>query len=204
MRGIRHILGLALLCASACGSARADGAPQEALNSLDLAAMSPQAQVFAPRAKSQVSGARIGWEIENVRSAFRQSSIDGLPVIIVADGADGGFFANVLRCPTFNTLAGQAHFILIPLPIADENSDAARLLNALHMDTTFKSTVSVLDLRDRQVNEVLRLTGYHGEADLLAKLEDTGLSPARPNPLPLSSVALGSEKPRDCEGSVTR
>ena len=200
MRGIRHFLNLTLLGALACAPARA----QDALNALDLAAMSPQAQVFAPRVKSQVAGARIGWEIDDIRAAFRQASIDGLPVVVVADGADGGFFANVLRCPTFNTLAGQAHFILIQLPIPDETSDAARLVNALHMDPIFKSTLSVLDLRDRQVNEVMRLAGYVGEADLINKLEETGLSPARPNPLPFTSVAFGSQQPRDCEASTLR
>jgi len=200
MPAIRQFIGMAALVVLASGTAGA----QESSDDVDLVAMSPQAQVLAPRAKSQVPGARIGWEMQDVRAAFRQASVDGLPVIVVADGADGGLFANVLRCPTFNTMAGQAHFILIPLPIADEESDSARLVNALHMDTAFKSTIAVLDMHDRHVNEILRVAGYQGEADLLVKLQDAGLAPVRPNPLPLSKVALGPQLPRDCEASSIR
>ena len=200
MRGIRQSILVGTLSLLACVGARA----QDADLQVDLAAMSPQAHVLAPRLKSQVLGARIGWEMDDIRTVFKQASLDGRPVIIVADGSDGGLFANVLRCPTFNTLAGQAHFILIPLPIVDESSDSARLANAMHMDTAFKSTISVLEMRDRQVNEVLRLAGYQGEADLLGRLEDIGFAPMRPNPLPLSSVAFGPQQPHDCEQSALR
>jgi hypothetical protein len=163
----------------------------------DLAALGPAHPTLAPRAKMEIPGARIGWRIEDLREAFRAAAQDGLPVVIATEGDDGGLFANVLRCPTVNTLAGQAHFVLIPLPVADERSDAARLVAALHLDPTFSSSVAVLGAKDRQVNEVLRVTGYVDEATLLRKLAAAGLT-ASVNPLPLDRIALGGKPPSDC------
>jgi hypothetical protein len=197
MRGIGFSLAALLL-----SSLSAPAMAQDAEDALDLAAMSPGAAVLAPRSRDEARGARIGWAIEDIRSAFTQALADGLPLVVVADPKSGGVFADALRCPTFNTLAGQAHFILIPLPIADENSDAARLANGLHIDTAFKSTIIVLAMRDGQVHEALRVSGHQSEGDFLEKFEAVGLVPARPNPLPLASVALGSRMPRDCESSA--
>jgi len=42
----------------------------------------------------------------------------------------------------------------------------------------------------------LRARGYLDEASLLAKLADAGLSPRET--LPLETVAVGDEPPRDC------
>src|SRR5206468_4790720 len=117
------LLGLGL--AATLTAARADSAD------VDLAAIGPHNPVLAPRAKMEIRGARIGWRIDDVREAFRAATQDGLPVVVATEGDDGGLFANVLRCPGFNSLAGRAHFVLIPLPIVDETSDAARLVNAL-------------------------------------------------------------------------
>ena len=164
----------------------------------DLAALGPRDPALAPRAPMQITGARIGWRIGDLRMAFRAAAQDGLPIVVATEGDDGGLFSNVLRCPTFNTLAGQAHFVLIPLPITDETSDAARLVGALHMDPTFSSTIAVIDLSGAQVNERLRINGYVVEATLPAKLAMTGLTADR-NPLPLDKVALGGKPPGDCE-----
>jgi hypothetical protein len=194
--------GICIALAALWLSSVAPASGQDAGDALDLAALSPGTPVFAPRPRSEARGARIGWEIDDLGAAFRRASADGLPVVVVTDPSTGGIFANALRCPTFNTLAGQAHFILIPLPIADENSESARLANALHMDTAFKSTIAVLAMRDRQIHEVLRVSGHQTEGDLIDKFETVGLVPARPNPLPLESVALGTWKPRDCESSA--
>jgi hypothetical protein len=202
MRGIRF--SLAALCLSGvCGPAPPATA-QDAGDALDLAALSPQASVLAPGPLHEARGARIGWEVEDIGAAFRRASADGLPVVVVTDPSSGGLFVNTLRCPTFNTFAGQAHFILIPLPIADENSEAARLANAMHMDTAFKSTIAVLAMRDRQVHEVLRISGNLSEGDLIDRFGTIGLAPARPNPLPLERIALGTRMPRDCESSSGR
>ncbi len=175
------------------------GAPAKSESSADLdyAAIGPHDPVLAPRFKMQIAGARIGWRIDDIRLAFRAAAQDGLPVVIATEGDDGGLFANVLRCPTFNTLAGQAHFVLIPLPITDEHSDAGRLVYALHIDPTFNSTIAVLDTGGRQVNEILRIKGYLDEPALLLKLAEAGLTTNR-NPLPLDQVALGDRPPRDC------
>ena len=167
-------------------------------NETDLAALGPRDPALAPRAPMQIPGARIGWRIDDLRMAFRAAAQDGLPVVVATDGDDGGLFANVLRCPTFNTLAGQAHFVLIPLPVTDETSDAARVVDALHMDPTFSSTIAVIDMSGAQVNERLRVNGYIDEASLLAKLAGAGLI-ADHNPLPLDKVALGGKPPGDCE-----
>ncbi len=164
----------------------------------ELAALGPRDPALAPRAPMQIAGARIGWRVDDLRDAFRAAAEDGLPVVVATEGDDGGLFANVLRCPTFNTLAGQAHFVLIPLPVTDESSDAGRVVAALHMDPTFSSTVAVVDMSGRQVNERLRVNGYVDEAALLAKLAAAGLV-ANHNPLPLDKVALGGKPPGDCE-----
>ncbi len=192
MRAFRTVLALtALACLTA-------SAPAQDARDLDFAAVGPHDPVLAPRAKMEIPGARIGWRIDDVREAFRAAAVDGLPVVVATEGDDGGLFANVLRCPGINTLAGRAHFVLIPLPIVDETSDAARLVYALHMDPTFASTVAVLDTSGRQVNEVLRVNGYADEATLLGKLAGAGLKPGQ-NPLPLDRIALGGVAPKDCE-----
>ena len=180
---------LSLSVALAAGAAAA--------SELDLAAIGPDATVLVPRATLEIPGARIGWRIDDLREALRQATQDGLPVVVAAEGDDGGLFENVLRCPAFNTLAGQAHFILIPLPIADETSDAGRLVDLLHMDPRFKSSLAVLATRDFQVHEVLRVAGYLDEAGLLARLAEAGFVTTE-NPLPLEKIALGGRAPRDC------
>jgi hypothetical protein len=182
---------LVLTVALAGSAARAE------TSDLDLAAIGPHDPMLAPRAKLEIPGARIGWRIDDIRGAFREAANDGLPVVVATEGDDGGLFANVLRCPSFNTLAGQAHFILIPLPVADETTDAGRLVNALHIDPAFRSTIAVLDTRDREVHEVLRLTGYLDETALLARLTEAGFV-TTDNPLPLDKIALGDRPPRDC------
>jgi hypothetical protein len=163
----------------------------------ELTALGPRDPALAPRTQMQIAGARIGWRMDDLRMAFRAAAQDGLPVVVATEGDDGGLFANVLRCPTFNTLAGKAHFVLIPLPVTDESSDAARVVNALHMDPTFSSTVAVIDMSGAQINERLRVNGYVDEATLLAKLAAAGLIADR-NPLPLDKVALGGKPPGDC------
>jgi hypothetical protein len=178
------------LAAPALGQALGDEA--------ELTALGPRDPALAPRAQMQIAGARIGWRIGDLRMAFRAAAQDGLPVVVATEGDDGGLFANVLRCPTFNTLAGKAHFVLIPLPVTDESSDAARVVNALHMDPTFSSTVAVIDMTGAQINERLRVNGYVDEATLLARLAAAGLIADR-NPLPLDKIALGGKPPGDCE-----
>ncbi|HXT08538.1 MAG TPA: hypothetical protein VN715_16590 [Roseiarcus sp.] len=187
---MRRLLSALLLFAALAAPALAADA--------DLAALGPRDPALAPRAPLQIPGARIGWRIDDLRTAFRAAAVDGLPVVVATEGDDGGLFANVLRCPTFNTLAGQAHFVLIPLPVTDESSDAARVIDALHMDSTFSSTIAVIDMSGAQVNERLRVNGYVDEAALLAKLAGAGLIASR-NPLPLDKVALGGKPPSDCE-----
>ncbi len=163
----------------------------------DLAAIGPHDIVRAPRVKLEIAGGRIGWRLDDLREAFRDAANDGLPVVVVTEGDDGGLFANVLRCPTFNTLAGRAHFVLIPLPVAEDASDAARLLYALRLDPAHTSAVVVLDISAREVNEIARINGYVGEADLLRRLSGAGLSPGGA-PLPLAMVTLGDRAPKDC------
>lgn len=166
-------------------------------SALDLAALGPHDAVLAPRTKMQIAGGRIGWRLDDLRAAFREAAQDGRPVVVATEGDDGGLFANVLRCPTFNTLAGRAHFVLIPLPVADETSDAARLLFVLRLDPAHASGLVVLDTSAGQVNEIARVSGFVGEAELLRRLAAAGLTPGA-NPLPRETVALGDAAPRDC------
>ena len=140
--------------------------------------------------------AGIVWRHDDLRAVLQAAAQDGLPIVVATEGDGGAWFADVLRCPTLNSLAGQAHFILIKLPLADERSDAGRLVNALHIDPAFSSTLAVLRPGGNPFTEVLRTRGYLEEASLLAKLADAGLSP--PERLPLESVAVGDEPPRDC------
>jgi hypothetical protein len=187
---MRRLLSALVLSAALATPALADDTELTALGPLDPA--------LAPRAAMQIAGARIGWRMDDLREAFRAAAVDGLPVVVATEGDDGGLFANVLRCPTLNTLAGQAHFVLIPLPVTDDKSDAARVVDALHMDPTFSSTVAVIAMRGAEVGERLRVNGYVNEATLLAKLAGAGLVANR-NPLPLDKIALGGKPPGDCE-----
>jgi hypothetical protein len=166
-------------------------------SALDLAALGPHDAVLAPRPKLQIAGGRIGWRLDDLRIAFREAAQDGLPVVVATEGDDGGLFTNVLRCPTFNTLAGRAHFVLIPLPARDPGGDAARLLYALRLDPAHASSLVVLDTSAGQVNEIARVVGFVGEDELLRRLAAAGLTPGA-HPLPLETVALGDEPPRDC------
>ena len=163
----------------------------------DASAASASTRALAPGVSMEIAGARIGWRIDDLPAAFREAVEDGRPIVIVAEGNHGGLLADVLRCPTFNTLAGQAHFALIPLPVLDEASDAGRLLGALHMDPQFTSTIVVLDTRAGPMHETLRVTGYLDEASLVARLAEAGLVANR-NPLALDKVALGGYPPRNC------
>jgi hypothetical protein len=183
------LLGAAALLGAA--SARAED------STVDLAAIGPHDAVRAPRVKLQIAGGRIGWRLDDLRDAFRDAAQDGLPVVLATEGDDGGLFANVLRCPTFNTLAGRAHFVLIPLPVADEASDAARLIYALRLDPVHASAVVVLDTSAGRVNEIARVSGYVGEAELLRRFAAAGLTPGAA-PLPLETVTLGDKPPKDC------
>ena len=189
MRVTSALLGAAVLLWAA------DARPQD--SALDLAAIGPDPLVRAPRASLEIAGGRIGWRLDDLRAAFRDAAQDGLPVVVATEGDDGGLFANVLRCPTFNTLAGRAHFVLIPLPVADASSDAARLVFALQLDPLHASSVVVLDTSAGQVNEIARVSGYVGERELMRRLGAAGLS-AGPAPLPLATVTLGDTPPRDC------
>jgi hypothetical protein len=146
-------------------------------------------------AAADIAGFRIAWR-HDLRATLEASSQDGLSVVIAAEGDEGAFFANVLRCPTFNSLAGQAHFLLFKLPIADEASDAGRLVNALRIDPAFSSTVAVLRPGGNPFTEIVRARGYRDEASLLAILAEAGLSPRES--LPLERAAVGDAAPRDC------
>ena len=189
MRVLPALLGVGALLGAA-------SAQSEDLT-VDLTAIGPHDAVRAPRAKLEIAGGRIGWRLDDLRVAFRDAAQDGLPVVVATEGDDGGLFANVLRCPTFNTLAGRAHFVLIPLPVADDSNDAARLLYALRLDPAHASSVVVLDTSAGQVNEIARVNGYISEAKLLRRLTDAGLSPGK-RPLPLETVTLGDKAPKDC------
>jgi hypothetical protein len=155
----------------------------------------PANALFGALAAAEIAGVRIGWR-HDLRATLEAASQDGLPLVIATEGDGGAWFANVLRCPTFNSLSGQAHFILIKLPLADDASDAARLVNALHMDPAFSSSIAVLRPGGNPFTEILRARGYLDEASLLAKLAEAGLSPHEPSPL--ERVAVGDEPPHDC------
>ena len=166
-------------------------------SALDLVALGPHDAVLAPRTKMQIPGGRIGWRLDDLRVAFREAAQDGLPVVVATEGDDGGLFTNVLRCPTFNTLAGRAHFVLIPLPAPDPASDAARLLYALRLDPAHASSLVVLDTSAGQVNEIARVEGFVREGELMPRLAAAGLTPGA-NPLALETVAMGDAPPHDC------
>jgi hypothetical protein len=164
----------------------------------ELAAFAAPALSFTtPAAMTEISDVQIGWRHDDLQAVFQAAQQDGLPVVVAAEGDDGALYSNVLRCPTFNSLAGQAHFILLKLPILNEASEAGRLVNALHMDPAFSSSIAVLRADGFPFREILRVRGYTEEAALLEKLASAGLSPRR-GLLPLQQAAVGDEPPRDC------
>jgi hypothetical protein len=173
---------------------------------IELAPIAPARQTFAPLPRAELPGERIGWEMRDTRAVFRRAAVDGLPVVVVVDPANGGLFGDALRCPTFNALAGRAHFILIPTPIAEPNSEAGRLAASLQADRPYDSTIVTLASRGGEFAEISRISGYQGEQDVLRDLAAIGLAPASAsaNALPLSSIAFGELKPRDCEAFPSR
>jgi len=136
---------------------------------------------------------RIDWRHDGLRQSFDAAAEDGKPLVIVAEGDDGRYFSEVLRCPRFDSLADSAHFVLIKLPV-DEDSEAGRLLDALHMDPAFASTVVVLRTSARPFVELARLRGYHDETVLLGKLAEAGLAPSGE----ILAAGLADEPGRAC------
>ena len=43
----------------------------------ELTALGPLDPALAPRAAMQIAGARIGWRMDDLRSAFRAAALDG-------------------------------------------------------------------------------------------------------------------------------
>src|SRR5207245_2446423 len=76
--------------------------------------------VIVPLLNQQIPGARVGWSADDVGSAIKRAQVDGKPIVMLVITANCGYcralLSNALRCPTFNTLAGQAHFALVSDP----------------------------------------------------------------------------------------
>ena len=155
--------------------------------------------VIVPLLNQQIPGARVGWSADDVGSAIKRAQVDGKPMVMLVITANCGYcralLSNALRCPTFNTLAGQAHFVLVS-DTEPPGSDARKLVDALRI-VSFPAT-SIIRAKGNDIDEASRVTGYLDERELLVHLAKAGLKPAGANPQPLSTVALGTFVPHGC------
>jgi hypothetical protein len=161
-------------------------------------AAAQQQTVIVPTLSQQIDGARIGWIVNDLGASFGRAMKDGKPVVVFFTSAVNcnwckKYVANVLSCPTLNTLAGRAHFVFAGW----SSNETRQLMIGLGINSV--PIVSVLRVPpDKKVEEIVRGTGFTDEAGLLGILAQAKLAPTPPNRLPQASVALGTYLPQGC------
>jgi hypothetical protein len=145
----------------------------------------------------QAPGARIGWTFGDLAGPARAAAADGKPVVVLVTAPGCAWcramLANAARCPTFNTLAGKAHFVMVG---NREGGATGSMVGSFGVDRW--PTVLVLTVRGSNAAERARGVGYMDEAALLQVMARGGLSPGAANPMAVSSVALGTSAPQGC------
>jgi|HubBroStandDraft_6_1064221.scaffolds.fasta_scaffold113969_2 hypothetical protein len=158
------------------------------------AASGPEA--IMPTLSKEVPGARIGWRYDAVPT-FAAAQKDGKPIVIVFEDLSANwsrlFVVHVLRCPTFNTLAGQAHFLIVaPYLVTDDATELAKKFGIHDLPA-----LSIISIKGQSINEIFRLTGASDEAQVLQIVRQAGLSPGPPGQAN-AAPALGTIAPAGC------
>ena len=146
-----------------------------------------------PPIQKEVPGARVGWAADE-RSAVLAAEHDGKPVILLSVSANCRWCQilaeNTLRCPKFNALAGQAHFLVV------DRTDDPLVHN---LEISGWPSISVLQVRREGINEVRRVVGMLDERTLLGYFAPLGLRPTASNPLGKAPTGLPAEHPDKCD-----
>jgi len=167
--------------------------------------------IFAARAEStaptailpgliqQVSGGRIGWTFENIGPVLKSAEADSKPVVMVVVAQNCNWcralLSNALRCPTFNSLAGRAHFVMVDSGIGSSD-DAAALVKWLGIRDF--PALSVMKVNGKNFSEVVRATGYMDERQLMTILAKTAVGAQNAISRPGLIPGTGSFAPHGC------
>ncbi len=164
------------------------------LLALGLAASAPAAaaQADPPDTSQSVDGSRVGWIYDDIKAALEAGKADGKPVVVLASPENCGWCRKLerqaLRCPIFNTLAGQAHFALDRHP--GELEDQVDIANY--------PAIALFSVKGDNVAGQLTLIGYLEEPPLMQELAKAGLRSPGPNPLGATPTGLAPDQPRSC------
>jgi len=129
--------------------------------------------------------------------ALKAAQKDGKPVVVVFDDLSLNlsrlFVIHVLRCPTFNTLAGQAHFVAVaPFKVPDDATALAK-----HLGIHDLPALSNLSVKGQSVNDIVTATGAGDEAQMLQIARKAGLNTGTPGPAN-AAPPLGTIPPAGC------
>lgn len=145
-----------------------------------------------------VPGARIGWAVDE-RAAVIAARDDGKPLVMLSMAANCGWCKDLardtLRCPSFNALAGKAHFLIV-----DQTDDPL----TRSLDIKLWPSISVLKVSNQGITELRRIIGMVDEPTLMGYLAPFGLRPGAPNPLGQAPTGLPAEHSDKCDNRRDR
>jgi hypothetical protein len=152
-----------------------------------------------PALSLQRTGARVGWTFGDAASAARAAASDRRPLVLVVTApgcaACQALAADALRCPTFNTLAGQAHFAMTTTAEGGATGDLVRSFSVKALPTLL---VLAPNPSGAGVAERARGAGDMDERTLMAVMARGGVWSKAANPLDPGEVAIGGHAPRGC------
>lgn len=175
----------------------------------------PQAASFAqenavlvlPKREEELPQKRIGWRFDGITDALTQANTDGKPLVVVFIADPCGwcriFLTHVLRCDGINTLAGQAHFIIVkdvrdaPGGNSNPGDEEKKQLRRL-LEVEAFPTISVVSVKAGTITPVTKFVGVASEASLLDHLAKAGLKTPPDARAGTQQAAVGLPKPAAC------
>lgn len=113
---------------------------------------------------------RIGWHINDARSAYRQAVTQGKPLVLIFGTSGCGFcqklLTEVLPCDSVNRLAGRAVFAY-----SEPASDKSAGYIATELQIKQAPTITVIEPAKGKFEERARITGYFSATQVSADLE---------------------------------
>lgn len=186
---------LVLLLCAFCSGLLAHSAPS-------FAAEGPV--LVLPKHDETLPGKRIGWGFDDLTGTLTRANTDGKPLVIVFIADPCGwcriFLAHVLRCDDFNSLAGQAHFMILTeatgVGAKSGDEDQKQLRRLLKVEGY--PTTSVISVKDGVITPVAKLSGVVSEVSLIGYLSKTGLKIPLGNRAGTQQSAVGLPRPEAC------
>lgn len=162
------------------------------------------AVLVLPKREEAISGKRIGWRFDDITGALTQANADGKPLVFVFMSEPCSwcriFLAHVLRCDGFNTLAGQAHFMILTDVAAEStgprNEDQRQLRRLLKVEGY--PTTAVVSVKSGTISPIAMIAGVASEATLLASLSKSGLKIPSGSGTGAQPAAIGLPRPEAC------